>query len=575
MVSQDHSETEGVLIRHKREVEITATATAPASRQPTPKPSNSSLAEDYSSQRRFFENLDSSSAPPSSVFSSPSEATTAVTSIMTNMGVHLPQNESAPSTASSSPASTISSATSSNADYSTVSSATGSSTASYTPSKIPHSPQRKYRLPMPDAFAYAPPPPPTTMTEETYSVARYPTRMHPATSQVEHDQPHTPPRTEPSTRTTSPLSYRHAPPMSRPPTQIPPNGNSFPRFSSLNVRLLRHLERELELLERGLEAVENRIDQVYRHGGYAVNTEQLEQERAEVMEKVAWKLGQYNQALINYQKMTDTFGPWDAPPSPSPSPPPIHRSHSYKSSHNSYVPGGWLQEPEASRNQSPQPHAASMRRNDTQATSTSPPSTVSAATAPKLNDDMILIGVRKRGRRRAKLRRDSDYGNGNDTISSSAVSSTISSTSSSVSSTSTSAPSTVKSHAVNTIRTQCDALCQHHQNFNATTAITKVNDPAADANAASLLGVLSPLFLTLGLVTSLDWAASWKQVVVVAVVLGLGGQGVKACKGAFEAGGGGSVEGEIGESGEGDGAVVRKGKKEWVSRVRREVVEEV
>jgi len=268
----------------------------------------------------FLANLDNSSAPASSIFSTQSSATTVIT--LDSMFPSTTQ-----SSASSAPT-TISTLTST--DYSS-----GSSSASYTP---------QY---MPAAFAYAPSPPPSTATSSTeYSCStanssattQYPTRNpHMMGMGMGMGIPHTPPRTQPGTRTTSPQVYKRTPLFPQQTGMLPmtlTEPQAFPRFTSLNLRLLRHLESELVELERMLEEFEARMvnegpqispenvdyhqmNEASPHGsvrsrvnsGSSVSSSSMpggiggvKAKRAEIMDALAWKLGQYSE----YPLLTST-----------------------------------------------------------------------------------------------------------------------------------------------------------------------------------------------------------------------------------------------------------------------------
>jgi len=263
--------------------------------------------EDDQTAEGFLANLDNSSPPASSIFSTKSSATTVISlDSMFN-----------PSTNQSSASSVPTAIT----DYSS-----GSSSASYIP---------QY---MPAAFAYAPSPPPSTITSSTdyhgsttnsSATTQYPMR-NPHMMGMGVGVPHTPPRTQPGTRTTSPLLYKRTPlfpqqagilPMTPTESQV------FPRFTSLNLRLLRHLEGELVGLESMLEEIEARmanegtqiphenvayhhVDGASPHGSVRSRVSsgssdpslpgeagEMGAKRAEIMDALAWKLGQYSKLL--------------------------------------------------------------------------------------------------------------------------------------------------------------------------------------------------------------------------------------------------------------------------------------
>lgn len=261
-------------------------------------------AEDDQTQEQFLANLDSSSAPASSIFSTGSEATTVVTSI--------DLDSMFPSAAQSSTSSIATSVSTTSTDYSS----TVTSSSSYSPSHPHHY--------MPASFAFAPSPPPsaaTSSTEYSYSANSSATTQYPIRNPLAI--PHTPPRTQPTTRTASPRVYRRTPlaaselPLTEP--------QAFPRFTNLNLRLLRHLESELVELERALEEFETRMDN-HENGGpqsYYQGTQQgytsspngsirsrlssvsssslsveIETKRAELMDALAWKLGQYSKHIL-------------------------------------------------------------------------------------------------------------------------------------------------------------------------------------------------------------------------------------------------------------------------------------
>lgn len=473
----------------------------------------------------FLANLDNSSAPASSILSTQSSATT-----VTTLDSMFPSTTQ--SSASSAPTA-ISTMTST--DYSS-----GSSSASYAP---------QY---MPAAFAYAPSPPASTVTSTEYSCStanssattQYPLRNSHMMG-MSMGIPHTPPRTQPGTRNTSPLLYKRTPLFPQqngmsPVTLTEPQ--AFPRFTSLNLRLLRHLESELVELERTLEDFEARMvnedrpqihpenvdynmNEASPHGsvrsrvnsGSSVSSSsmpgEMEAKRAEIMDALAWKLGQYNQTLVNYQTMVDTFGPALDPcfstarhtsrdsgvassrgssgvrlsdrDVASEQPMSDYGGDCYES-----IPGGWGTQEQDQENELPpeakaetQPAAEVQEKKD-------PETTVEDAYMPHAQDiDIVLTGKRPTWHSRTR----NNY------------SRSVSSSSSSSTCCSSCCPSPT---------TLAESLPSHS---------SPTPSPASPERAETTLAeILAPPFLLLVVLYSLEWVSSWGKILGLVMVFGVG-----------------------------------------------------
>ena len=250
-------------------------------------------------QERFLANLDLSSVPPSSLFSTASKAPTVITTA--DLDSMFPSTAES-STSSVTHASTILSTP--GTDFSSNVSTASSSYASSHPNKRMHAP-----------FTFASPPngiyTPSTGSSTT---TQYPIRN--PLSLTEHAPG----------GVISHLFQRVPIPSASLPVTTP---QAFPRFTNLNLRLLRHLEAELVELERMLEECETQIENngseiidspqqyydntqvhaspkeytyspagslrsLFSRGFSSSEHSELRSKRAELMDVLAWKLGQYS-----------------------------------------------------------------------------------------------------------------------------------------------------------------------------------------------------------------------------------------------------------------------------------------
>ncbi|KAF8423912.1 hypothetical protein EV426DRAFT_113291 [Tirmania nivea] len=468
----------------------------------------------------FLANLDNSSPPASSIFSTPSAATTL--------------DSMFPSTTQSSASSAPNTNTST--DY-----PSGSSSASYTP---------QY---MPAVFAYAPSPPPSTdmsstdytcSTTNSSATTQYPMK-NPHMMGMGIGIPHSPPRTQPGTRISSPLLYKRTPVFPQQTGMLPmtlTEPQAFPRFTSLNLRLLRHLENELVELERMLEEFEarmvNEVSQIrpgnvaYHHvngaspygsvrsrmdSGYSVSSSMpgeigdMEAKRAEIMDALAWKLGQYNQALVNYQTMMDTFRPVLNPcPSATTLRRPASRDSGVASSRGSSgvrlsdrdamsehatgdyggdcyesIPGGWGTKEQEHKHELSQ--AAAETKPADEAQEKDPETAAEDACMPHAQDiDIVLTGEQPPGHSRKR----SGY---NRSASSASTHPTYCSSCHPSSTTCTLSP---PSHSL-------------------PTSSPKRSEP-------TLKEILAPPFLLLAVLYSLEWISSWGKILGLVMVFGVG-----------------------------------------------------
>lgn len=252
-------------------------------------------------QEEFLANLDSSSAPPSSIFSTTSEAPTVITADLDSIY---------PSTAEASATHAATTLSTTSPDFSSNVSTTSGSYASSHPNQFTHAP---FSFVSPTDGAYTP-------STGSSATSRYPIRnpMYPRQAS---------PLTELTSGSVMSDLYQRVP--------IPPASLSvtapqtFPRFTNLNLRLLRHLEAELVELERMLEACESQIenngsesrdgsqqyyDNMQAHASSKEYTyspagslrsmlscgssngdhPELRSKHAELIDALAWKLGQYS-----------------------------------------------------------------------------------------------------------------------------------------------------------------------------------------------------------------------------------------------------------------------------------------
>ena len=373
--------------------------------------------------------------------------------------------------------------------------------------------------------------------------------------------PHTPPRTQPGTRTTSPLLCKRAPLFPQHTAMLPmtlTEPQAFPRFTSLNLRLLRHLESELVELERILEEFETRMvnegpqippeDVDYHmngaspHGsvrsrvnsGSSVSSSMpgdisgMEAKRVEIMDALAWKLGQYSkyplltctfwllltiildQALVNYQTMMDTFGSaLDPCSSTIPLRRPASRDSGLASSRGSSgvrlsdsdvtseqptsdygdsyepIPGEWGTQEQPHEPELP-PGAGAETQPASDVQEKKDPETAAAETCmPHAHGiDIVLTGKRPTWHSRKR----NEYSRG------------VSSASSSSST--------------------CCSSCHPAQSppsYSSPTSSTLPERPET-----TLTEILTPLFLLLVVLCSLEWVSSWGKVLGLVVVFGVG-----------------------------------------------------